>query len=236
MTHPDGQRFRDWLDRWYVGLVSMSMSDLAREAGGPENVAVVCADLSICFAKVGPLASERVGSIVEPVVRLFRLAHSHGVRLFVLPQDAHPADSPQFQAWGEHCEEGSEGARTVPELRELPFADLFRVIPKRNLNPGLVPAFVEWLDEHSKVKRFVVVGDCTDLCIYQLATYLRLRANQFGLDYEVLVPEDCVDTFDLSEKKAEEIGTLPHDGELMHRLFLYHMAINDIRIVSRLTG
>ena len=34
---------------------------------------------------------------------------------------------------------------------------------------------------------------------------------------------------------ARQIGALPHDGDLLHRLFLYHMALNGIRVVRELS-
>jgi len=229
---------REWflrfLKEWERTRPSPRLADVIVDAGGPENVAIVAADIVVGFCSAGPLASPRVAGIVPPIVELFKRAHSLGVRNFVLPQDAHPPDSPEFEAWGPHCIAGSEEAETVPELKALPFSDLFEVIPKQNLNAGIGARFPAWLDEHRNIRRFIVVGDCTDLCIYQTAMYLRLRGNQFRLDYEAIVPENCVDTFDISLSEAGQRGILPHDADLLHLLFLYHMALNDIVVVRAL--
>lgn len=227
--------FLAFLKEWEHTWPSPKLANVISDAGGPKNVAIICEDVVVGFCGAGPLASSRVASIVPPIVELFKLAHSLGVHNFVLPQDAHPPDSPEFEAWGPHCIAGSAEAETVPELKQLSFSDLFVVIPKQNLNSGIGTGFVDWLDEHGDVKRFIVVGDCTDLCVYQSAMYLRLRANQFRLDYEVIVPEDGVDTFDIPLGKARDLRVLPHDAELLHLLFLYHMALNDIQVVRRLT-
>lgn len=232
----DRAEFLAFLKEWEDALPSISFAEVIHEAGGPDNVAVVCVDVVVGFCGVGRLASPRVGCIVPPIVNLFKLAYSLGIRNFVLPQDAHPADSLEFEAYGPHCIEGSEEAETVPELKQLPFADRFAIMPKQSLNPGIDTKFPEWLDAHPGIKRFIVVGDCTDLCIYQIAMYLKLRANQFRLDYDVMVPKNCVDTFDTPLKKARELGILPHDADLLHPLFLYHMALNGIRVVRALVG
>jgi len=230
------ERFLAYLKEWERFLPSAGLHSVIQEAGGPANVAVVCTDVQVGFCSTGPLASPRVAGIVPPIVELFKLAHSLGVRNFALPRDAHPPDSPEFEAYGPHCIEGTDEAEIVPELMQLPFSDLFQVFPKQNLSPGIDTQFPAWLDAHRNVRRFIAVGDCTDLCVYQTVTYLRLRANQFRLEYEVIVPEECVDTFDISLEKAEELGILPHDAELLHPLFLHHMALNRIRVVRSLAG
>jgi hypothetical protein len=41
-----------------------------------------------------------------------------------------------------------------------------------------------------------------------------------------------VDTYDLPVDVAERIGAMPHDANLLHPLFLYHMALNGAKVVS----
>ena len=101
---------------------------------------------------------------------------------------------------------------------------------KQNLNPGIDTEFPAWLERHPAITRFIVVGDVTDLCIYQTATYLRLRANQFKLRYEVIVPANCVDTFETPYMPGRALEVLPHDADMLHLLFLYHMALNGIKV------
>jgi hypothetical protein len=49
------------------------------------------------------------------------------------------------------------------------------------------------------------------------------------------VPANCVQTFDMPVETAEAIGAMPHDGDLLHRIFLYQMALNGVEVVSSLT-
>ena len=232
----DIDSFLSWLNEWESKLPSTKLEDIIAEAGGADRVAVICADITLCFARVGPLSSPRINALVPRIVDLFKLAHSLGIREFALSQDAHPADSPEFEAYGPHCVAGTPEANTVPELKALPFSDIFTILPKRALNPGIAGPFAEWLEAHPNIRRFIVVGDCTDLCIYQIAMHLKIRANQFYLDYDVIVPANCVDTYDTPLEKAERLGILPHDADLLHPLFLYHMALNDIEIVRGITA
>jgi nicotinamidase-related amidase len=88
------------------------------------------------------------------------------------------------------------------------------------------------LNEHHQISTFIVVGNCTDICVYQLANFLCARANAFGHDWRVIVPEDCVQTYDLPIATAEAVGATPHDGDLLHKVFLYHMALNGVEVVK----
>ena len=81
-----------------------------------------------------------------------------------------------------------------------------------------------------------MVGDCTDLCTYNLAMYLRMRANAYNITgVEVIVPANAVDTYDLPPELARAIGAFAHPGDFFHQVFLYHMALNGIQIVSELS-
>jgi hypothetical protein len=65
--------------------------------------------------------------------------------------------------------------------------------------------------------------------------HLRHRANAHGLqDARVIVPIEGVETFDMPVEVALEAGAMPHDGDLLHLIFLYSMAQNGVEIVERI--
>ena len=228
--------FLSWLVEWYNSRPALRLSELVSEAGGPDSVAVMAVDVTCGFCSVGPLYSERVSRIVQPISELFIRAHLLGIRHFVLPQDAHSQDAVEFASFPAHCVRGTAEPETVPELQNLPFSALFRVIGKDSISSAIDTELDGWLSDHAQVGTFLVVGDCTDLCVHQLAMHLRLRANALNLrDVRVVVPIDGVETFDIPVDAAEEIGAMPHPGDLLHLVFLYHMAQNGVTVVARLT-
>ncbi|MGH2618429.1 MAG: cysteine hydrolase family protein [Thermomicrobiales bacterium] len=197
---------------------------------------VFSTDMVVGFCDRGNLASERVDALTEPVVDLFRRAHELGVRHFVLAQDTHDPQTPEFEAWPIHCVRGTEEAETIPELKALPFADLFTVIEKNSLHPAHETEFDAWLDAHPELRTAIVVGNCTDLCVYQAAMHLRLRHNARNVPgMTVIVPANAVDTYDLPAEVARAAGAMPHHGDFLHQVFLYHMALNGIDVVRELT-
>jgi nicotinamidase-related amidase len=221
--------FLRWLSGWREALVEMP----AREAfGRPDRTAVNSVDLIKGFCYEGPLASPRVAAIVPSVVTLFEQAYGHGIERFVLFQDTHDEEAPEFDAFGPHCVAGSAESETIEELKVLPFANLFTVMPKNSLSAAIGTGLDGWCESNAGIDRFIVVGDCTDLCVYQLAMHLRLTANAAGRERSIIVPADCVDTYDMPVDLAAGLGVLPHDGDLLHALFLYHLTLNGIDVVA----
>jgi nicotinamidase-related amidase len=216
----------DWLDT----LADERLADIVPD---PARAALFSADMTVGFCDEGPLASPRVDALTEPVVALFERAWDLGIRHFVLAQDTHSEDTPEFRAYPPHCVRGTAEAETIPELARLPFADGFTVVEKNSLNPAIETGFDAWWDAHPDLRTAIVVGDCTDLCTYQLAMHLRLRANARNLnDFDVIVPAAAVDTFDIPTGAGT---TMPHPGDFFHAVFLYHMALNGIRVVKSLS-
>jgi len=118
---------------------------------------------------------------------------------------------------------------------KLPFADQFVVLEKNSLSSAINTGLDAWLDRHPDVRTFIVVGDCTDLCTYQLAMHLRLRANALQQrDVRVVVPENCVQTFDTPVKTARRLGVSAHHGDLLHAIFLYNMWTNGVEVVKKI--
>jgi nicotinamidase-related amidase len=231
----DSRPFLNWLVAWYNSRPTVGLSRLIAEAGGPDKVAVMAVDVTTGFCSEGALSSERVGRIVQPITRLFRLAHRLGVRHFVLPQDTHAPDAVEFGSYPPHCVRGSQESQTVPELTGLAFSDLFTILEKNSVSVSINTGLDDWLDAHPEVTTFLVIGDCTDLCTHQLAMHLRLRANAFQKHgVRVIVPVDGVNTFDTPMKVAEELGIMPHPGDLLHLIFLYNMAENGVEVVTRI--
>lgn len=224
--------FLTYLDEWFSSLQDVPLAEVV--AGEPERVAVLSIDVINGFCKSGPLASDRVGRIVRAVADLFERAYALGVRNFALTQDAHDPQTPEFEAYPPHCIAGSAESAAVEELTSLPFFDEIAVFPKNSISSMIGTGLSAWIGARPQVERFIVVGDCTDLCTYQGAMHLRLEANAFGIRRRVIVPANAVDTFDTPVSAARELHIKAHDGDLHHVLFLHHMALNGIEVVRAL--
>jgi len=223
--------FLTWLDEWHTNLKSITLDEIVRD---PARVAILSVDMLNGFCYEGTLSSPRAAACIQPIVELFTRWHARGVRHFLLIQEWHSADAEEFKAYGAHCVQGTREAEMVPEFAALPFANEFVVVHKNSIHAIVGTAMEAWLAQHPHVDTFICVGVCTDLCTYDMAIDLKLRANITDTPRRVIVPANCVNTYDLPVDVAQKVGALPHDGDLAHAYFLYMMALNKIEVVKEI--
>ena len=226
------ENYLNFLDGFYSTLKELHIDNIL---DNPAKVAIISMDVTNAFCRTGNLASKRVAAIINPITELFMLARKKGLKKIVLLHDCHTPNAKEFDAFGEHAICGTVESETVDEIKSLPFYDEMKIITKNSINPAQNTKFDHWLEEHPEINIFIVVGDCTDLCVYQASMHLRTSANERNIERRVIIPEVCVDTYDVSVETAQGSPAEPHPADLMHKLFLHHMRMNGIEIYKKLT-
>ena len=56
------------------------------------------------------------------------------------------------------------------------------------------------------LKRVIIVGCCTDICIQNFAIALRNFFDQMNMDVEIIVPKNAVETFHIPEVHDRKIN------------------------------
>ncbi len=227
--HVRSQEFVQYLETWLKSLPVLKLSEIS---ASPQKTAILSMDMTNGFCKSGALASPRVKALIEPIRTLFETAWAQGVRHILLLQDTHDPNALEFGAFPAHCVRGTAEAETVDEFKTLPFFDRMVVIEKNSISSHLNTGLDAWIASHPEVETFIIVGDCSDICVYQAAMQLRMQANVFALPCRVIVPRNCVDTYDMPVTLAAQVGAMPHDGDLLHHVFLYHLALNAVEVVA----
>lgn len=224
------KQFLGWIEQWFRALKPVKLSYFE-----PKKTAIVSVDMVKGFCCLGPLASPHVVAIIPEIVSLFEKSHEWGVEKYLLFQDTHSKNTPEFGSFPAHCLKGSEESETIDELAGLPFADKFKIFEKNSLSPAFNTGFDEWLKKNPEIENFIVVGNCTDLCIYSHAMYLRLWANAYNLKRRIIVLENCTATYDMSVENAKKFKAMPHDRDTIHKFFLYHMALNGVEVAKMIS-
>ncbi len=227
----DSSKFLDYLENW---LASLSSIPFAQAILKPEKSAIISIDVINAFLYKGPLASPRVEVIGRPITDLMSGAWDRGLRDILLVQEGHSAESLEFEAYGEHAVLGTRQAEAIDLIKNLPFYGEMTTVYKDSIHPALNNHFDAWVEERPQLNTFIAVGDVTDLCTYHLATYLRFRANAYHKNWRVIVPANCTQTWHLSVADAAGIPAMPHHGDLLHAIFLHHMALNGIEVVKEI--
>lgn len=191
------------------------LSPLPLSAFCPEKTTLIVVDMINGFVKEGALASPNVLAINQPIANLCKSCGEAGIRIAALC-DSHPADSPEFESYPPHCVTGSAECEVTDEIKS---AAKINMITKGSTNGMLEPAFKWWADLMG-CDTFIIVGDCTDLCVLQLATSLKGWFNAKGAKSRVIVPAALVATYDLAE----------HTADLQSLFALYNMSVNGIEL------
>lgn len=196
-----------------AGLSALQLQQLA-----PDRAVLVIVDMINGFARGGALFSPRVEALIPGIAELAAACIQADIPCLAFG-DAHPSDSPEFTAYPPHCLDGSEESELVSALAAYP--EILR-IRKNSTNGYLEPVFQQWLEQHSAVDTFIVVGDCTDICIQQFSVALKCAYNRLNRPSRVVVPAALVDTFDLDG----------HPGDLMHLMALKMMQGSGVELTG----
>ncbi|MFB4166028.1 hypothetical protein ACE1TI_20065 [Alteribacillus sp. JSM 102045] len=79
-------------------------------------------------------------------------------------------------------------------------------IPKRSTNGFLEERFQKWLRDNKQIETFIVVDDCTDICILQFVLSMTAFFTKQGIEKQMIVPVNLVDTFSHNEHPSETIN------------------------------
>lgn len=185
-----------------------------------ENTALIIVDMVNGFVKEGPMSSPRIFSIIQPICDLLKAANQRNIPVVAFA-DSHNEDCIEFSVYPTHCVKDTTENEIVDEIKQ---AGTYDVIFKNSTNGCLEPKFHEWLATHPSVNQFIIVGDCTDICVEQFAITLKTYFNTNNRPSRLIVPIACVETYDLDV----------HAGDLMNVIALYKMMMNGIEIISHL--
>lgn len=194
-------------------LPSLSLRSL-----DPGRTALIIVDMINGFVKHGALASPRVKAIQPGITSLQRRCGGLGIFRLAFC-DCHGPESPEFRSFPAHCLRGTAESALTDEIR-LAGVDL--VIEKNSTNGFLEPAFQTWLAEHPQTDTFLVVGDCTDLCVMHFAISLKAGFNRDNRWCRVIVPFRLVETY--------ELGV--HDPGLANTMALYQMSLAGVELAA----
>lgn len=172
-------------------------------------------DMNNGFARSGALYSPRVESLIDPIYNFVKPL-SKDVNKIIAFTDTHSPDSIELQSYPSHCLENHIESEIVDELKLI---DNIEVIPKNSTNGFFALDKIDF----DSVDNVIIVGDCTDICVYQFAITLKSYFNQHNLNKNVIVPMSLVDTYDIP-------GV--HPAELLNIVFFNSMLQNGIKVIK----
>lgn len=157
--------------------------------------AVFLIDMNVGFCEKGNLADPTIKQIVPNIIPIIRGVLEKGEGFFEV-NDKHTKDSVELKRYAGHCD-NEEESRTIKEL-QIYTQYATRSFYKNSTCALFAPGMMEMLMEMVKLKRVIIVGCCTDICIQNFAIALRNFFDELNMDVEIIVPKNAVETFHIT--------------------------------------
>lgn len=174
-------------------------------------------DINNGFAKSGALYSPRVEALINPITN-FTKSISGKVKNIIAFTDCHDENSLELSNYPSHCLRSDFESEIVDELKEI---GNIKILPKNSTNGFFVLDDIKF----ENTENIIIVGDCTDICIYQLAITLKSYFNQHNMNKNIIIPVNFVDTYDIPNV---------HSADLLNIVFFNSLMQNGIKVVKNI--
>ena len=177
---------------------------------GDGATALVIVDMVNGFLTEGVLSNPRSASVLPECERLLTFAMGYGLPTVAFA-DCHEPDCIEFASFPPHCLRGTSESQIATSLRKIGgdlnpqrnWDNSYYLIEKNSTNGAITPEFQAWLAKNTGIRRIVVCGVCTDICVMQFCLTLKTLCNQANRPMEVIVPRNAVETYDAPGHEAD---------------------------------
>ena len=174
------------------GLGAISFSEIPAE-----GTAMVIVDAVNGFIREGAMSSKRIESIIPNIVSLMKKCKEKNIPIAAFA-DCHGEKCAEFESFPPHCIKGTSESEIVDEIKA---EGGYKLIEKNSTNGFHEKQFIDCLEANGK-SRFIVTGDCTDICVLQFCLSLKTYFTQRNLQSEIIIPLNCVETYDAPYHEA----------------------------------
>ena len=160
-------------------------------------------DMNNGFVNFGPMANPKYNDLVpeqQALIEMFR--EEDELVNFIL--ENHDKNALEFVSYPEHCVEGTEEAKLIPEFQDEENKDNTRTYYKNSINGMLNRTLQYDIKTLEKLKMIVLAGVCGDLCVMDFGRTLLRYLDEINHDLKVFVVKSCIDTFDAPGHNREE--------------------------------
>ncbi|MFV0393722.1 MAG: isochorismatase family cysteine hydrolase [Coprobacillaceae bacterium] len=162
-----------------------------------KNTTIFVVDMINGFCKEGAMSDNNIMDIIPNITKLLtKYAKKNQFPYFFV--DSHEESAIEFNSFPKHCIKDTYESEIVSEL--VSFVNNDYIIYKNSTNG--FHELNEYLDNLKKdnTKNIIITGCCTDICVMQFTLTLKTWLNANDMDIDVIIPLDCVDTYDSGDE------------------------------------
>ncbi len=164
-----------------------------------KQTALIIVDVINGFIFEGSLSCKAIERIIPPIKKTLAYFKENEMKVIAF-SDSHTEKSTEFLTFPEHCLCGTFESEIVEDLKSI---GGYSLLFKNSTNGFHEDAFKKLLKDFPYIDNFVIVGDCTDICVLQFALSLKTYFNKENRESNIIVPVDSVDTFNLEDHPSE---------------------------------
>ena len=166
---------------------------------------LIVVDMINGFIKEGNMADETINHITPNIIKLIEetLRKEEGLAFI---RDTHNKQSTEFKKFPLHCLEGTSESELIDELK--PYEKDALTYKKNSTSTMFAKNFMSDIDKMKQLRKVIVTGCCTDICVLNLAIPLINYFDETDREVEVIVKEDAVETYNASYHNREEYNEM----------------------------
>ena len=166
---------------------------------------LIIVDMVNGFVREGLLHDKNIENIIKPQIEILEyfIKNNYGV---ILLKDSHTKESEELKRLPNHCISGETESDLIDELKSYEKKSI--IIEKNSTCALFVPTFKEKIYMMQNLKEIVVTGCCTDICVLNLVIALRNYFDQFNKKIDIIVPTNCVDTYNNVNHNREDYNNM----------------------------
>lgn len=166
---------------------------------------LIVVDMINGFIKEGNMADPTINHITPKIIKLIEKFIENGEGIAFI-RDAHKIDATEFKKFLIHCLEGTSESELIDELK--PYEEYGITYKKNSTSTMFAQNFMTDLEKMKKLRKVIVTGCCTDICIMNLVIPLINYFDEQNRDVEVIVQTDAVETYNAPNHNREEYNEM----------------------------
>lgn len=158
-----------------------------------KNTDIFVVDMINGFCKEGAMADRSIMDIVPNIKKVLSKYKKIDKNAYFFV-DYHEDSAIEFKSFPVHCLKDSVESNVVNELKE--YVNENKIIHKNSTNG--FHELTTYLDAflNNQPEYIIITGCCTDICVLQFALTLKTWLNAHNMDVDLILPLDCVDTYE----------------------------------------
>ena len=166
---------------------------------------LIVVDMINGFIKEGNMSDETINHITPNIIKLIEYIIKKNEGLAFV-KDTHHKNSLEFIKFPVHCLIDTSESQLIEEL--MPYEQYGISYEKNSTSTMFAKNFMNDIDKMKKLRKVIVTGCCTDICVMNLVIPLINYFDEQDRNVDVIVQQNAVETYNSPNHNREEYNQI----------------------------